>query len=440
MVCNLPPTQPGPFQSILTDLQNKIDGLPEGYRETIQADFEKLSAVLRCLPPAAAPAGVDTPIEQVLDSLIAGVVVLDQAGVVRMANDYAVWLFGFDPLGMRHDNLLIRLKAVGPDGKRVPDEHMPSSRAALGEVVPNQALTITVPHGRTYHVLVSAMPLFSGSQVSGVACILNDVTGLHNLDEESRQQRELLETVLNSSPFGLAILSGPDLTYRYTNRAFRGLSPDLADPAGRPLRSVWRSEERYLRARARIDQTIASGETIYTPQEPIEQPDGTLRYFSTHIVRITWEKEPAALVIIWDVTEMVAAKTSLQQRAVEFQAIFEAITDPVLVFNAAGVPERTNWASIQAFGFDATGINRRELIRRLRLHHPDGNPMRVEELLSSRVLSGQPVRDLPMRFQDAQGRTRIVLGTGSPLLDADGQISGAVAIWRDVTEQERASS
>ncbi len=441
MVCNLPSSRPEPFQSILADLQNKIDGLPDAYREPIQADIQKLSALLASPPasdPASQPPGDSslTPVVQVLDNLIAGVVVFDQHGLVRLANDYAVSLFGFNPLGMQREALLIRLKATGENGQRVPNEQIPASRAAQGEAVPNQRLTITVPHGRRYHVLASAMPMFTGSEVNGVVSIWNDVTGLHNLDEEIRQQKDLLETVLNTAPYGMAILSGPDLCFRYTNRAFRALSPNLADPDGKPFHSIWRSEEVYLRSKTTLEQVIASGEPIYLPQEAIKQPNGDMHFYAMQIVRITWEKQPAVLVMVSDVTEISNARVALQQRAAEFQAIFESVSDPMLVFDASGRNIRANPAAIRDCGFDPTGMDRTELLVRLGLSGPDGSALSEQDLISTLVLAGNQVRDMPMRFHDASGRDRNILSSGSPLKDVYGKIAGAVVIWHDVIQDE----
>jgi len=42
-----------------------------------------------------------------------------------------------------------------------------------------------------------------------------------------------------------------------------------------------------------------------------------------------------------------------------------------------------------------------------------------------------------MQYRDARGETHLILANGSSMVDADGQMKGAVVVWRDVTEREQ---
>ena len=70
------------------------------------------------------------------------------------------------------------------------------------------------------------------------------------------------------------------------------------------------------------------------------------------------------------------------------------------------------------------------------ISHPDGRPLAPEEFPAARALKGENVVGVRYRLRDAQGAEKFILATASPLI-ADGMITGVVATWHDVTEQER---
>jgi signal transduction histidine kinase len=77
-----------------------------------------------------------------------------------------------------------------------------------------------------------------------------------------------------------------------------------------------------------------------------------------------------------------------------------------------------------------------ELVRRIALRHPDGRPVEVRELPSSRALLGERVAGERFVMTSAQGGERWVSLGAAPLV-VGGEVRGAVAIWHDMTERER---
>lgn len=128
-------------------------------------------------------------------------------------------------------------------------------------------------------------------------------------------------------------------------------------------------------------------------------------------------------------------------RADELDAVFSAMNEPVIVYNAEGVPVKVNAAG-RAYGLDDRPEELKKLgdpnvlIRMLSVRHPDGRGLTPDELPSRRALGGEKVAGENFLLRTRDGRDVDIQVSASPIVTA-GKITGAVAVWNDVTERER---
>ncbi len=132
---------------------------------------------------------------------------------------------------------------------------------------------------------------------------------------------------------------------------------------------------------------------------------------------------------------VVARTAELRDSEKKLEAVFDAIVNGVVVFDAAGAPVRANPAAVALLGGDPVGRNRTELIHMLRLRHPDGRPVGLDEMASSRALGGERVVAQPFVLTHPDGKETFILTSGTPLLDGE-RVSGAVVVWHDITERQ----
>ncbi|MBI5652936.1 MAG: GAF domain-containing protein [Chloroflexi bacterium] len=125
-----------------------------------------------------------------------------------------------------------------------------------------------------------------------------------------------------------------------------------------------------------------------------------------------------------------------RRHADELKAIFNAITDMVIVTDKDGKPIQANPAVIAAFGFNPTETPRTTILQQISTHHSDGRPMEPEELPSRRALRGETVEGERMLFTNVSGRTQTILVSASPLW-TEGKVSGTVTVARDITQLEK---
>lgn len=123
------------------------------------------------------------------------------------------------------------------------------------------------------------------------------------------------------------------------------------------------------------------------------------------------------------------------EKVAELEAILHTLAEPVVIYNVDGVVRKVNQATIDAYGFDPTGLNRVELARISKVHYLDGRAVPPEELPSTRALNGERVLRERLAFSSAKGEGFYVEVSATPLLSC-GKVVGAVATWHDVTEQE----
>ncbi len=152
-------------------------------------------------------------------------------------------------------------------------------------------------------------------------------------------------------------------------------------------------------------------------------------------------------VVIWhDVTEGYLREAERQARshARQLEAIFEAMTDGVLVYDSNGAIVQINTAACRLFALDLdpeyASRSLEERLPLVALRDKDGQFLPKEQwpplrLLKREVLTGQNAMEVLARALDGR-EVEISIG-GAPLYDQQGQIVGAVMTVHDMSEHRR---
>ncbi|HEX6800562.1 MAG TPA: ATP-binding protein [Ktedonobacterales bacterium] len=142
--------------------------------------------------------------------------------------------------------------------------------------------------------------------------------------------------------------------------------------------------------------------------------------------------------------EIARLRREAEARARELETAVEAVADAVFIYDRAGTIAHMNSAARTLFGLDAlpgyaegTPRQRTALIA---ARDEQGHPLPAEQsglyrLLRGEALTGANAMDMRLRLPD--GRELEVNIAGAPLRDETGDVIGAIAISRDVTERKR---
>jgi len=126
-----------------------------------------------------------------------------------------------------------------------------------------------------------------------------------------------------------------------------------------------------------------------------------------------------------------------QRRADELDAVFTVMADAVFVYDAKGALLRANPAALTMCSPALLGqltVSQPSQLPSFQL--AGGQPVAMDDMPVSRALRGEIVRDQPLILADRDGPNLTILASASPLI-ASGNVSGAVAVWHDVTEHAR---
>jgi PAS domain S-box-containing protein len=250
-----------------------------------------------------------------------------------------------------------------------------------------------------------------------------------------------LEAILNNMIAGVVVCDAQGII-KFANSyaiALFGFDPTRMqrDSLARKLQVYGEDGKRVL-VQQMPSSIAAGGEVVMNRPLTIHSSLGRAAHVLCSAMPVTAAGRLTGVVSVWnDVSGQHNLLKENQQQRELLEAIFNAISDSVMVYDADGKPIRRNLATLRTLGFDPLHNNRSEIALRLSISHPDGTPIEIDELTSSLALTGENVRDAPYRITNFNGQTRAVLSSGAPLRNEQGEITGAVTIWHDVTELEQ---
>ncbi|HCI78587.1 MAG TPA: hypothetical protein DHW02_02730, partial [Ktedonobacter sp.] len=145
-----------------------------------------------------------------------------------------------------------------------------------------------------------------------------------------------------------------------------------------------------------------------------------------------------AVTISHDITALRQWQAQTAVSSSELDAVFEAMTDGVFIFDKQGRVVRMNTAfrsllgiSTQPNYFERTREERRSLFR---VATENGQPLPFEKWPQMRILQGETLKgETDVLLHTIDGRALYLSVSGAPVYAADGILTGGVAICRDIT-------
>lgn len=129
-----------------------------------------------------------------------------------------------------------------------------------------------------------------------------------------------------------------------------------------------------------------------------------------------------------------------EDRSLEWEALFESVSDPILVAEAPARLVAVNRAGLEMLGASSLEDVQSNLAfqnPRVVLMFPDGSPVPTEERPLVRALRGESFVNVPFRFIGPDGREMDHLVSGGPVRRGDDAPRRAITIVRNVTELRR---
>jgi PAS domain S-box-containing protein len=254
------------------------------------------------------------------------------------------------------------------------------------------------------------------------------------------QERETFYQVFAQTPAAISIKHGPEQRYVFVNASYEALFPGRAF-VGRTMAEVL-PETLPNGVLAKLGAVYRTGEPFIDREVllPVAGPEGTRLAYYTFTSQAY--REHGAIVGVstfaYEVTNQVLARQQREAQQDELQRIFEQAPVAIAVFRGPGhTIELAN--ELQLAIWDRT--REQALGRGLFELLPEVVDQGFEQIIDGVMATGQPYvgTDAPASFTRYGVREEIFVSfVHYPLREADGHISGVIAVITDTTEQVRA--
>lgn len=122
----------------------------------------------------------------------------------------------------------------------------------------------------------------------------------------------------------------------------------------------------------------------------------------------------------------------------ELETVISSIADGIVIYGSGGEILRMNEAARQMLGYSEFDVSMpiSERVKRLRIETADGQPFDDEELPFVKALRGETASGTLMRLVHSRSeeKPRWVSVSSAPIHASNGEISGAVATFTDITD------
>jgi PAS domain S-box-containing protein len=345
------------------------------------------------------------------------------------------------------------------DGRVIPLDDLPLSRALRGETVSGYEFISHTRHGdRT--ILMSSAPIHDAAgEIASAVVVFSDISERRAAEQQREQllreidaRRRFVQTVVESTPVGIAAFGvDTDLTVRMANDQYL----QLLDPSWRETGITGHGVREFVPdadASGLItlaQQVIERGESIMLREFEFNGFARGAGYFDASIVplRESGAHVTGVLTVVADVTERVESRHRIEelawdaaQRASELETVIASIADGVMVTDAEGRIILENAAAGRLTGRTQSaislGLEAQVAVHALRAS--DGTPIPPAELPLGRAVRGETVVEqvLIVRRVDT-GEDRFLMCSSAPVRAGHGAITGAVAVFRDITEMKQ---
>ncbi len=390
----------------------------------------------------------------IIDRLPDGVIVVDTAQRVVLANDTTRRYVGRDVTGMTLAELRHIYGFVMPDGRPFPPGQAPIERAMRGESVAGVEARILRIDGHAIDALESAAPLFdSKGRLSGAVVALTDITAQKEAQAERErllaavdEARRNLQTTLEWLPAGvvavglnLQVVLTNNMIRQYLRRDLLGASiRDVVDEYGiqMPDGQPFTLDEHSPILRALAGEVLSNLEVVaHLPDgrrlnvlasvAPMRRPDGGITGAVIAMLDVTVERQAQA--------ERERLLAEVQTARANLQTVLNRLPDGVLVIDPSLHITLCNEPARARIGRDVTGEPVQRLWRELHFASGDGRPFPPGETPVERALRGETVVGVEVSLEFAGGKHVDALDSAAPLYNPDGTVREVAMVFTDIT-------
>ncbi|MGC9356742.1 MAG: PAS domain S-box protein, partial [Anaerolineae bacterium] len=390
-------------------------------------------------------------LESTMNALSAEMAILDEDGTIISVN--RAWRefadrndLAWDDYGVGHNYLTITDAAQGSGA-----EGAERASQAIRDVIQRRQTEfyLEYPCHATWQQRWFAMRLSRFESESGIRVVVmhENITSQKLVEQALRRSEALFRGVVEQSPDGIVLTDERGRIIEWNQGQERITQIAAREVLGRPL---WEVQEALLRgeegtgamSEELLRHFLAEGEALddyHSTEQRLEQPDGSRRVLQSVLFPIKTEQGFMLGTISHDVTERKKAEEIVRESERRLDMMLQTMVDGVVLVDTEGQITYANPAAERILE-----VNREEVVTRLyhsrqwRQIDETGADFVPEALpLSIALAKRQRVEGLEHGIEMPDGRVKWLSVNAAPLLDEEGELYGAVASFRDITERKQ---
>jgi PAS domain S-box-containing protein len=382
----------------------------------------------------------DRRFRAMIDALPAAVYTTDAEGRLMHFNPAAAELAGRTPqLGT--DRWCVSWKLYRDDDRPLPHDECPMAMALKeGRDIHGEQIILERPDSARHWLEAYATVLRDAK-----GCVVGGINMLVDITErkQAEETRALLAEIVASSDDAI-ISKDLDGVITSWNRGARELFGYAADEVIGKLVTLLIPPD-HIDEEQGILERIRRGERIDHYETVRQRKDGRRLNISLTVspIRDAGGRVIGAAKIARDITERKQAEAALLESEDRYRTLFDL--GPVAVYscNASGVIQKFNRRAAELWGREpASGDTDERFCGSFKLFRPDGSFMPHEQCPMAEVVSGKitEVRDAEVLIERPEGSQITVVVNIRPLKNEQGEVTGAINCFYDITERKRAEA
>jgi len=265
----------------------------------------------------------------------------------------------------------------------------------------------------------------------GHASTYTDITELRRAEEALKESEEHLRRIVDTSPFGVSIVSRATRKRLYVNHQFVEMLGGKSDE--KTLK--WPATESYSDPSKRKQNWAAfERDGILTSvEEQRKRLDGTAWWCLADWLPIVFEGEGAVINWHYDITERKKREEARLEAESRFLAVVDASPAPITLKDREGRYILANTAFAIWMDTDASkipGCTIFDFLPKAQAEDVQAKDRRVFE--TGKLYVEEASRSFP------DGKDRTVLISQCPVWSSDGDVNGVVTMLTDITERKQA--
>lgn len=364
----------------------------------------------------------------IIESAPDGIMVVDDKGIIILANTMMDRMFGYDSGELLGENVDMLVPAAVRDGHHLLRERFFQS-SAIRDMGRGLNLLGVRKDGSEYPVEIGLSKL-PGLGLRGpcVCASIRDITERVASERALAESRERLQSLLDTSPIAVAIST--EGVVRFANPHFtRLLGPSVGDS----------SPQLYVNPadRERIVELLERQEAVSDFVVQMYGVDKKVHDFLATYIRTEYEGKPGILGWLADITRIKVIEKALTESEERSRLLLESVGEGIFGVDTSGVMTFANSTALRLLGYREEELLGRKIHPIIHHTRHDGSPYPEDECPMMASCGQGTANKGAMEVLWRKDGSSFFVNYSSTAMEKDGRGVGAVIIFRDVTERRR---